>query len=923
MKNKTYNKNRIATAITCALMPIMLSSVAIADESLAKKAKKEKEDMEIIEVKSFKDSVASSLNNKRGANSIIDAINADDVGNFPDSNVAESLQRLPGISIERSLDGSGEGVSIRGFGSGKNLALVNGQQWTSSAFNLENGLGRGNNFGLLPSTIISRLEVYKSPEARLQEGGVGGVVNVVTHKPLSQKDEFFAKVSAKAKYNTVSEDTAPDLSGIVSWKLDDKFGALVSVDYSDITTRRESIEVLRYDKKTFTPVDTGVEMKDVWVPGAIGSANFNQTRERKTAMVSLQYRPTDSIDMNLNYLTSDMSGDNLNTNLISMNHAGFFNQHYKNNGILSATLDEKTNTVTSITYAPFTNPAHRAGQLGAIHREADITSDMVQFDASWLGDNLSLKVGAGLAKSSGGAGHINSFVTMVQGRSTNSIDDGVGYVKYLDADPSTFGVADGQVLAHGRAIIESNNENTYLSFDGEYFLDDGIITSIQFGLKQSDGFQDRFQTGFSNDFHQDRKDDEGNIIRPKYRFMDPSEFGDFISTPDNFLDGVTDNAITSYQYIHPLAVKDLDIEYTAKPHLGNSWKVEETIKSAYIQANYEIDFDSFILRGNAGLRYSDQEATIFNFYADGAKLDPSEELYLSSEDIENFNFNYVRTGTSDELLPSLNVIFDLENDWVFRAAYSSVISRPDYGQLAKVLSLSEKKDDDSDADAVIRKGSRGNHALESFRSDKLDFSAEWYYKDASNVSLALFYYDIQTFVSNEVNKETFFGEEYDISTLVNVDGGTIKGAELSISHVFDELPAPFDGLGTQLNYTFIDSNTKELHPVTEKPLPLAGLSENTYNAVIYYSKDKWDARVSYTYRDDFFERPFNDGARYNAGSSRVSAQIKYKFSKKFSAFIQGTNLTNDLGKRYIDIPERPWQTSQFGRNYSVGINYKF
>ena len=919
-------------------MPLLLSNSVLAEESTAQKAKKEKEAMEVIEIKSFKDSISSSLNNKRGANSIVDAISADDIGNFPDSNVAESLQRLPGVSITRSLDGSGEGVSIRGFAPGKNLTLINGQQWTSSAFNLENALSRGSNFGMLPSTIVSRSEVYKSSEARLPDGGVGGTVNIVTHKPLSQNDDFFAKVSAKAQYNTVSEDTAPIFSGIASWKLNDKFGALVSVDYSDIQTRREAVEVLRYDIKSFTPID-GERLENVYVPGAIGSANFNQTRERKTAMASFQYSPTDSIDMNLNYLTSEMSGNNLNTNLISTNHAGFINGYYNRGEVLSATVDPSLNlsagvdedgnpklfdTVSHISYPDLNAAAaHRAGQSSAIYREAELTSDSLQFDASWTGDSLTLKASAGYSESSGGPGDIRSLIVFVPGRSNVSIDDGVGYVEYLDVPANELGRSAGKVWAHGRSVITSDNENNYFALDSEYFIDDQFITSIEFGVKQTNAEQQSFFESFSNDFHKDVTDEAGNLVRASYRGRDPEEVGVPLSTPDGFLDGISNNAVNKYYYLHPNYLED--ITYTPTMHanrLGRSWKVEETLNAAFVQANFEHEFNGFVLRGNAGLRYSEQETTTHNFYVSALAEEVVEDIpKLTEEDVENFNFNYIRTGKTDELLPSLNVIFDMDNDWVFRAAYSTVISRPAFGQLAQQLSISIP-DEDADGN-VSRNGRRGNHELESFKSDKYDFSAEWYYKEASSVSLALFFYDIATFVSSEVQTEQFFGFDYEITKPVNVDGGTIKGLEFALSHSFDELPAPFDGLGTLFNYTYIDSESEDIHPTTEVSLPLAGLSNNTYNLTLFYSKEQWDARISYNYRDAYFETPVSSWARYNDEIGRLTAKVKYKFTDKLSMFVQGTNLTNQKNKRYADIPERPWQTSLVGSNYTLGIDYQF
>ncbi len=903
-------KNKVASSVSLALMPLIMGLAfnSYAAETVNEKAsaKKKKDEIEVIEVTSFRDSITSSLNTKRTANSVVDSISADDIGSFPDDNVAESLQRIAGVSITRSLSGDGEGVSIRGFGPGKNLTLVNGQQMVSSGFNLENALNRGQNFGLLPSSIVKRSDVYKSSEAHLPDGGVGGTINIVTHKPLGQKKDFVGNVSAKAQYNTLSEDTSPNFSGLASWKVNEKFGALVSLDYSDKQTRRDAVEILRYDKKTFTTAN-GETYTDVLVPGAIGSANFNQTRERKTAMVTLQYLPTDSVDMDFNYINSVLEGNNFNTNLISLNHAAYFNKTYNTGGVVDADYNEALNTITKIEYdAPIQGNRKAAGQVSALARDTKLESEAYQYNIKWLGDDLTLSGSLGYSESSGGAGDVNVLTINLMGSSVVGIDDGVGYVQYLDEQSGKLG--EGAAFGHTRNIKSTDNDNAYFALDGEYFTE-GFITSVQFGAKYTEASQRNRWIKNPNDFH--LATDE----HPKYRGQLAGDIGTLSSTPDGFLADISSNAISSYSYLHPNIVKDLNITYNPINHAGNNWDVEEDIFALYTQANFEHDFDSFTLRGNAGLRYSDQTATVSNFTSGG-----EEGGGFTPEELANLDFNSVNKGESDYLLPSINLIFDLGENWVVRSAFSTVISRPAYGHLAKQLVLSTSEDPDG---GVSRRGSRGNPDLEAFEADKYDLSAEWYYKEGSSLSAGYFFYDVKTFVSNETTKETHFGLEYDISRPVNVGGGSIQGVELAFSHQFTELPAPFDGLGTQLNYTYVDSDSKDVDPTSGEELPLAGLSENTYNATLFYSKEQWDVRVSYNYRDAYFEELEFDLPRFNEEIGRLTAKIKYKFDNGLSAYIQGTNLTNQQNQRYIGDPGRPFQTSEVGRNYVVGVDYKF
>jgi len=911
MKIIKYKRNKLASAVSVALLPLFMgTSLATfaADESNNKKSAKElKAEIEKIEVRTYKDSITSSLNSKRYANSVVDSITADDIGSFPDDNVAESLQRIPGISITRSLNGDGESVSIRGFGPGKNLSLVNGQQLSSSSFNLENSLSRGYNYGVLPSTIVQRAEVHKSTQAYLPEGGVGGTVNIVTRKPLSQNKELLLVASGSASYNTLSEETAPKASALVSWKANDKFGALVSLDYSNKDSRRDAVEIYSYKKQSFTTAD-GREFNDVLVPGAIGSANFNQNRERKTAMMTLQYQPSDSIDMSFNYLRSDMAGNNLNTNLISLNHAGYY-KHSKPGTVLDATLNEATNTVTSIDYAAPKNG--RAGWAAAIYRDAKLKSESFQYDIQWLGDDLTLKGAIGSSNSSGGSGDINVMRNVVSGRTTVSIDDGIGYVKYHDETPETIGT--GVAFSHAKAKKGSDNDNSFIALDGEYYFDDNFITSVMFGVRYTEATQEQRQWFVSNDYHQ-ATDAHGKLRLPA------SEIGTLSTTPDGFLGGISANAISRYQFLDPRNMQDFGILYKYRGHTGNSYDVTEEIASVYAQANFEREFDTMMLRGNFGLRYSEQSTETFNF---------SNELNFKDADdlekINNFEFDFVQKGESSKLLPSLNLTLDLENDWVVRGAYSTVISRPAYVQLAQQLFVKDIDPDQVIDDGATRTAKKGNADLEAFEADKYDLSAEWYYSEGSSVSLGTFYYDVKTFVTTQESLEDLLGDGdlYRVTQPINKEGGSVKGIEAAISHQFTSLPAPFDGLGIQANYTYVDSDTEETNPLTGEQLPLAGLSKSTYNAVLFYSKAQWDIRLSYNYRDAYYEQIQYRFPRFNESITQLTAKVKYKFDSGLSLYLQGTNLTNQQNKRYIGDPSRPFQTSEVGRNIVAGFNYVF
>jgi len=915
MKILTNKKNSVATAVSIALMPVLLgASISSYAENAVptnnvQKAKKKEVELEVIEVTGYRDSIASSLNVKRYANAVIDAITADDIGSFPDDNIAESLQRIPGVSITRNFAGEGESVSIRGFSPGQNLSLINGQETTSSSFGFSGQSTRGFNYSALPSTIIKTTEVHKSSQAYLPEGGVGGTVNVITRKPLNQKENFLGAAAGSLGHNELANSYDPNFSGLASWKISDKFGFLVSLDYSDKETRRDAVGVNGYRVKSFTTAD-GTEFNDVLVPGAIATAVFEQQIERKTAMATLQYQPNDAIDMTLNFLRSDKSGHNLNRSLASFNHAF----KHDANSVISATASASNpNTIETIVYAPNPkgNQLNRAGHVESKFRNSELSSESFNYDIQWLGENLTVKAALGASKASGGFGGINNVISVVTGSSTVSIADRIGYAEFNDADLTD--TSDLNVWAFGGQSNSNETKNKFATIDTEYYLDDNFFTSLQFGARYTEANQDnRFYINGS-DFHQ-ATDAHGKLRGT----LTAGDLGGFTNLPDNYHVGLNDNTPDNFQTsnIDDVDLSEFGILRTRRSHTGSSFYIEEESLAFYAQANFEHDFNDVILRGNFGLRSVKQNTETANF---------SSLLNFRNADdlvkINNFEYDHTDKGDSNYLLPSANLILDLQNDVIVRGAYSTVITRPSFNQLAQTISANK----DNDSDNGILKARKGNADLEAFEADKYDISAEWYYGEASSVSLGAFYYDIKTLVADAETEEDVFndGRIWTVTQPINVDGGELTGLEAAISHQFTNLPGAFSGLGMQLNYTYIDSETEEINPLNDKKLPLKGLSKSTYNAVLFYSKDNWNARLAYNYRDAYFQTVQLGFPRFVDSIARLTAKVKYRFDNGLSVYIQGNNLTNETSYEYLGDKFRPRVTSANGRQFAVGFNYKF
>ena len=676
--------------------------------------------------------------------------------------------------------------------------------------------------------------------------------------------------------------------------------------------------MLGYDRKAVShpnidPVDP--DDPTVVIARNIGTALFRQNRQRTTALVSLQFRPNDRWDFTLENFFSRMKGDNLNTNLLTLNPG--FPTTGANNTVDQAydlTYNPTLNTVTNLRYDG-RHPRNEF-QIGTIAREAETQSQGFSLVANWkAGETLNLSLAAGRSDAKGGAGHV--FATPMGGSADiiQDIRDGAGYAQILQlgtdrpvdvTDPRNF-----NFINHAQNIITDASSKNYAGLDLRWDLDATAIKTLYFGVKYEESSLDRgrFQL---------------RLPRAARNSLRSRTLADFVyeRVPADLHDslGLNPNAVTDYVYVDyrdvvaaaEQALLDTNTDWTESRHAGSEFLIDEEMTSFYAQADFASAIGDIAVRGNFGARYSDQQLLTRNH---------SNENSMAA--ILDRNFDARRPGGASALLPSANISFEFPGGLVVRAAASKVMSRPRYTDLARTFTI--RRDDDT---GLVTRVTGGNPDLEPFQANKTDLSFEYYDGDASALSLALFHYAIDSFVttSSGIGDVVFDGEV--ISNIefffpVNGDGGSIKGAEFGLIHHFENLPAVLDGLGVKLTYTRLDSDTTEIDPTTDSALPLRGLSADTYNAVLMYTNDSWNARLSYNHRSEFFERIDRGVPRFTDGAENVSGSLSYKLNDHVRLFLQGQNLTNTLKDRYIGDPGRPFQTLRTGRNIIMGANFKF
>jgi len=785
MKMQNYKLNKVNSAVKTALVVGLL---AIPTTSYAQdKGIPSTEEIETIQVRGIRGSVVKSLNTKRFSNSIVDAVTAEDIGKFPDQNVAESLQRITGVSITRNF-GEGERVSIRGTTESQNRTLLNGQAvgsadwWTNSAAN------RGFNYTMLPAEIVSGLEVYKSPEADIDEGSIGGTVIVKTRKPLEMDSNKIAG-SVMSQYSEVSGETDPVVSGLYSWKNeDDTFGALISLVRQERNLRRDGIEAWSWAKRDITMAD-GTVHEDVYSPGGGGSAMFSQSRVRTGGNLTLQYRPNDVTDITFNALDSTMEMDNENQNFLWL--VGYGGSEYTDITIVDHDTVGKMAVGGTFGLSPDGNNILDETKV----RNSKLKTKSYDLKLDHEGEVWTSSVHIGYTEGTGGSQADRSVGW--GGNTVHSFD--ASTAKDIRTSYAT-DPADGSKWGLDFLRYDSNDakdDETYAQTDFSRDIDLAIFSAIKMGVKYRN--HTRFNTKHTTDARTDL-----NWSLADYSLSMPSDF-----LEDQGSAGTLQNyAITDSDKIR----REGDaLGWDYRLLKASTFEINEKILAGYIKA----DIDADGLRGNVGVRI--------------VQTNQSASAYVGATGNEAWT-----TEDTDylDILPSINLAVDLTEDVVLRMSAARVMSRADYADMTSSTSYNKE----------TQTGSGGNPDIDPYRATQFDLGLEWYFSEAGILSAALFHKDIQSFIDAQASLEVHEGVEILINRPVNGKGGTIQGVEIGYQQDI------YNGFGLSANYTYVDGEAKDAEG---NDVTIPGNSDHTVNLSAYYENDDMSGRISYNYRTGY------------------------------------------------------------------------
>ncbi len=886
---------------------------------------------EIIAV-GIRSSIKRAQDIKREATGIVDAIAAEDLGKFPDLNVAESLQRISGVAIDRS-GGEGQQVTIRGLGPQFNTVLLNGRQIATDSG------GREFNFDVLAAEQISGANIYKTGVARLQEGGIGGTINVLTARPLDNPG-FQMAASVKGVYESLSEKVSPAASFLVSNTFnDDKLGVLAAVSYQERDVQINRIQTVGWRPgQTISNNQDGVLFENAYIPRNWDQIVDEQERKRLNASLALQYAPNDDVTVTLDGFVSKFEVDSLATDLASW---------FEPDRVGSGQVDSNGTLIS------FTQEIGLSGGSGdpatdfvsSTRFSRDTTTYGFGGNVDWnLTDNLNVSLDAFHSEAENDRAGQDRF--NVIGIINNYSFDGTGDLPTVAHDGFTNGTLPSDTLTRLHYNEQGNrptDEDAITEFkaDFEYTPDVDAIKSVRFGAYSQMRDKSQFQIFGNNCFYC------GYQVAAPNAQLNLRPF-----TANNFFSGLID---TWYTYDGDAYINFLNSDpvSTITPTLQNNrYDISEDILSAYTEFTFGFDAGSMPVEVNVGARYANTDIEVGAVQSFIADVIPTSDLTLFSN-VFGPATDFSEGGSYSNFLGNVDFNIEMTEDIKLRLAAYETMTRPTMSQLSPATTFGEPRRQNLTA-------SGGNPALEPFTSTNFDAGVEWYYDDNSVFSASVFHKDIDNIIVTLVGDEVFelanrsaangfrcgdancavgidldptrpgfdlvanteelngASEIYRASRPQNGESAKVTGFEVALTHVFD------NGFGFSGNATFVDSNVT-IDPTSATNFSLEGVGDSQ-NAVLFYENDRMQARVAYNRREGFLRNISNgfNGEPINTETfGQFDASASFDVTEDYTIFVEGINITEEELVQTGRFPNQIYNVEDNGSRYAVGVRAKW
>lgn len=877
----------------------------------------------------FRKSLSEARDIKRDSVIQMDVIVAEDMAKFPDLNLAESLQRLPGVQINREA-GEGRRISLRGLGPDFARVQLNGMEVLGNVDSAQDSRGqrsrdRAFDFNIFASELFSRVEVEKTFQASQKEGGMAGTVGLFTGKPFDYGVGSKGAISLKLGTNEYTEDAQPRIAALYSHNWDDTFGVAFSAAYGKRETTEQGHNTYNYVKSSAATwqrlVDRGLDISglsaekrakflsgDLYFADGNRISSWNSKMERLGLTAAAQWRPTSNVELTLDALYGEFTTERQELHLATrpLSSSGSVSFDTAAGGVWPARFQtpSRINDLAwdSSNYVTMTDVTGTT--FGSEHRRSlnENRFTQIALTGRWdLTDRLTFDGHVGYEKSTYETPYDDKLYMRAKGNQiANYGADGQSasfqYPGWNTTDPSNYAM--DSFYYRG---FNNESELHEAEFNALYALND--VWNLRAGAAYH-----RFKQGGIDMFY----DDNVNGTRSKMR---GTSVADVVSVFNNshgsWLIGDYAKAFAKYNEYHRFG-SNTDGTGGALQDIENVYETTEETLSWYLQGDWDAELLGKRVRGSVGLRgYStDTHSTGW--------IQGDSYAYLGTTDVE---------GSYSGVLPALNTVVELTPETLLRFSVTQNLNRPGLSSMAAEGSAFEN----SDTGEIT--ASRGNPNLKPYKDTTLDLSVEYYFGKVGLLSASLFQKNIKNFIGSETLYDVPFSETgvpfttipgatagsivSEFSMPVNVAGTKkLTGVELAAQSQFWFLPGPFSNFGAVANYTYVDADQA-----------LTGISKTSYNVTLYYETDRWGARTSLNHRSRWYtgrnDNPMSAGTRGFEGGTYVDAAAFFNVNDRLQVTLDAVNLTNQKDTQFWGQNRYLYNQNQSGTTYMVGLGYKF
>jgi TonB-dependent receptor len=883
-------------AAGCAVL-IMSTTAAYAQVSPA---------LGTVTVTGIRKGIEDAISVKRNSDSIVESISAEDIGKLPDNSIAESISRLPGLAAQR-VAGRAQVISVRGLSPDFATTLLNGREIVSTGDN------RSVEFDQYPSELLSGVTVYKTPDAGLIGQGLSGTLDMQTVRPLNFGKRVVT-VNVRGSQNSLdaaanAKQTGNRLSATyIDQSADRKLGFAIGFAHQETPVAENQVglyEPWKTDSRAGLPAGA-------WGSDGIKALRRTGVTKRDGVMATVEYKPSKDWSSTLDLFTSKAKQEDT-ANQFEVN-LGDYNGGYKPGLLYSGATVNANGTLTSgsasglypLVRGMYNNREDKIDALGWNNKfKLGGVSMLVDVNYSKAKrDELSLENNTQLAP----APQLDTVRLAINQDGFSTINPGMNY-----SDPSKLFLR-GTIYGSGYGKVPSV-EDVLKGFkvSGSIPLE-GAFSELEFGLNYADRAKEKHQP--EANINVGKQGDTTIASNLQYGNVSLG-FAGLGSIPSWDVPG----AVARYMTFAPS-------ETSAGYLIAKAWTVKEKIATAYAKATIDSQVGSIPVRGNVGLQVVNTDQSSQANYFDGSA--PAGREVKPIDDGKTYT----------DVLPALNLAFNLGNDQTVRFGLAQQMARPKMADLAASVDFGVDK-------ATGKPGaSGGNPKLDPWRANALDISYEKYFGTKAYVSAAAFYKDLTTYIYKQ-SRDTYDLSKFTagstattnlgtFSAPFNGGGGSLSGVELAASLPLGMLAPALSGFGIQASASFNNSNIAVKDPDSESSvgkgnIELPGLSKTTSNLTFYYESGGFEARISQRNRSDFIGEigNFNGNRtlRYVVGESIVDAQIGYNFTegslKGLGLLLQVNNLGDKAYQTYAGTKDRPLEYIKYGSSVLFGANYKF